>query len=75
MTPTQRKHFGESWVVTANRERDRQADIESRERIEAEREKLLDEYQAYELTADLPILDLDSVVKVSEKGIDNREPS
>jgi hypothetical protein len=34
VTPNKRKHFGESWVVEANRERDRQHQIESRERHE-----------------------------------------
>lgn len=39
MTPTKRRHFGESWVVEANRERDRQHQIESRELIEQVREE------------------------------------
>ena len=38
MTSRKQKHLDESWVVKANRERDRLADIKSRERIENFRE-------------------------------------
>ena len=85
MTPTKSKHTGESWVVTANRERDRLAEIKSRERIERVREEFRNLYIGmYELTdeqmADLPILDPSirepvSVVKDSEKGLDRDEPN
>jgi hypothetical protein len=72
MTNRKQKHLDESWIVKANRERDRLENIKSRERLE----ELLDEYQVYELTADLPIINLEpiSFVKEFEKGIDNREP-
>lgn len=38
MTNRKQKHLDESWVVKANRERDRLANIESRKRMENFRE-------------------------------------